>query len=60
MMLLYQLHFKTWSGPLQPHEEVSLKMYDTAGGTPALPFEEASSSISSTPMFNIPLFPNKL
>ena len=33
-----------WSKMLQPHEEVSCKMRDTAGGTPALPFEEAASS----------------
>jgi hypothetical protein len=31
--------------PVTPsdHEEVSRKMRDTAGGTPALPFEEAAS-----------------
>jgi len=29
----------------QLHEEVSRKMRDTAGGTPALPFEETASSI---------------
>jgi hypothetical protein len=59
-MIFYQLHFKTWSGPLQPHKEVSRKMRDTAGGTPALPFEEATSSCSYTPMFNISLLPNNL
>jgi hypothetical protein len=57
-MLFYQLHFKTWSGTLQPHKEVSRRMRDTAGGTPELPFEEAASSCSSTSMLNITLFPN--
>ena len=45
---------------LQPHKEVSRKMRDTAGGTPALPFEEGTYSCSSTSMLNIPLFPNNL
>jgi hypothetical protein len=57
-----------WSKTLQPHEEVSRKMRDTAGGTPALPFEEADSSFSpnhssfsSTSMFNVHhLCPNNL
>jgi hypothetical protein len=35
-----------WSKMLQPHEEVSRKMRDNAGGTPALPFEESASSFS--------------
>jgi hypothetical protein len=35
-----------WDRMSQLHEEVSRKMRDTAGGTPALPFEEAASSFS--------------
>ena len=49
-----------WSKMLWPHKEVSRKMRDTAGGTPALPFEEATSSCSYTPTFNISLLPNNL
>jgi len=34
--------------------DVSCRMLDTAGGTPALPYEEAASSISSTSMLSRP------
>ncbi|MCX6845852.1 MAG: hypothetical protein NTU84_04695, partial [Verrucomicrobia bacterium] len=53
--LLFLWLFKTWSGTLHGRprvrcssydEEVSRKMRDTAGGTPALPFEESASSFS--------------
>ena len=47
--------FRTWSGTLQGRtgtrcpsyeEEVPRRMRGTAGGTPALPFEEVASSLS--------------
>jgi hypothetical protein len=34
---------QAWRKMLQPLEEVPRKMRDTAGGTPALPFEEAAT-----------------
>ena len=37
---------------LQPHEEVSRKMRDTASETQALPLEETATS-SFTSMFNV-------
>jgi hypothetical protein len=41
------LHGRPGTGCPSYDEEVSRKMRDTAGGTPALPFEEAAPSFSS-------------